>query len=219
MAPDYPSLTGLAENHMDEQLVTCCIFILFLTLFTIPLWVQLNILWQWIVFCKYIFILYGIFQCTFQVFFGTYCLVRECRKIQTTSQKISQWSLQALPPPNAFLIFSDLLEITLQQKHSLQITEDTVQKTLVLIHDHTSTEADPQKDYRPLSPTQIAEHIIDNSSQRDTPIHQVEPFLGTTMLENSQLQSATQPQDVCKILGTTAFEGYVWTLLQTLDGL
>ena len=157
-----------------------CIFVLFLTLFTIPLQVQFNILWQWIVFCKYLLIVHCIFQCTFQVFFGIYDLARQCRKIQTTTQKVSQQSLQVLPPPDKFLIISNLPGITLQQKSSLQITQVTVQNTPVLIQDHASAEADPQKDYRPLAPAQIEDHSTDNPSQRDAPIHQVEPLLGTT---------------------------------------
>ena len=48
------------------------------------------------------------------------------------------------------------------------MTEDTVQKTPVLIQDHAPAEADPQKDYRPLASTQIAEHITENPFQRDT---------------------------------------------------
>ena len=135
-----------------------------------------------------IFILYGIFQHTFQVFFGIYCLARECRKIQTTSKKVHQRSLQALPPHDEFLTVSDLPGITLQQKSLLQPTEDTIHNTLVLVKDHASPEADLQKDYRPLAPTQIMEHTTNNSSQRNTPIHQVEPVLFTTTPENYQLQ-------------------------------
>ena len=108
---------------------------------------------------------------------------------------------------------------TYQQKSSLQITEVTVHKTPVLIQDCVSAEADSQNDYRPLVPAQIAEHSTDNSSQRDTLIHKVEPLLGTTKLENHQLQSTSQPQDVSEILATTVFQGYVHTPLPTLDGL
>ena len=43
--------------------------------------------------------------------------------------------------------------------------------------------------------------------------------MGTTPLENCQLQNRNQPQDITDILGTTAYEGYVRTLIQTLDGL
>ena len=126
------------------------------------------------------------------------------------SNATSAWPILNIP---------DLPAITLQQKHSLLTTEDTAQKTPVLIQDCATAEVDPQKDYRPAAPLQISEHIIDNSSHRDTAIYQVKPFLGTTTWENSQLQSTIQPQDVSEILGTTAFEGYIQTPLQTLDSL
>ena len=50
-------------------------------------------------------------------------------------------------------------------------------------------------------------------------MHPVEPVLGTTPLENHWLQNTNQPQDITDILGMTAYEGYVQTLIQTLDGL
>ena len=53
----------------------------------------------------------------------------------------------------------------------------------------------------------------------DTPIHQVEPVLGTTPVENWQLQNWNWPQDITDILGIAAFEGYVKTPIQTLDGI
>ena len=53
----------------------------------------------------------------------------------------------------------------------------------------------------------------------ETPIHQVKPVLGMTPVENWQLQDRNQPQDITDILGTAAFEGYVQTPIQTLDGI
>ena len=44
-----------------------------------------------------------------------------------------------------------------------------------------------------------------------------EPALRT--LENCWLQNRNHPQDIIDILGMTAYEGYVQTLIQTLDGL
>ena len=59
----------------------------------------------------------------------------------------------------------------------------------------------------------------DRSSDNDTLISQVQPLLGTTHRENLQLQNRNQPEDISDILGTTAFQGYVNTPLQTLDGI
>ena len=53
----------------------------------------------------------------------------------------------------------------------------------------------------------------------ETPIHQVQPLLGTTHRENLQLCIRNTPEDIADVLGTTAFQGYVNTPLQTLDGI
>ena len=53
----------------------------------------------------------------------------------------------------------------------------------------------------------------------ETPIHQVQPLLGTTHRKNLQLQNRNTPEDIADVLGTTAFQGYVNTPLQTLDGI
>ena len=59
----------------------------------------------------------------------------------------------------------------------------------------------------------------DHCPVNETLVHPVEPVLGTTPLENRWLQDRNRPQDITDILGMTAYEGYVQTLIQTLDGL
>ena len=61
--------------------------------------------------------------------------------------------------------------------------------------------------------------IEDRSSDNETPICQVQPLLGTTHTENLQLQNRNQQEDIADVLGTTAFQGYVNTPLQTLDSI
>ena len=53
----------------------------------------------------------------------------------------------------------------------------------------------------------------------ETPISQVQLLLGTTHRENLQFQNRNTPEDISDVLGTTAFQGYVNTPLQTLDGI
>ena len=53
----------------------------------------------------------------------------------------------------------------------------------------------------------------------ESPIHQVQPLLGTTHRENLQLWNRNRSEDIADVLGTTAFQGYVNTPLQTLDGI
>ena len=61
---------------------------------------------------------------------------------------------------------------------------------------------------------------IDNRSlDNNTPICQVQPLLGTTHRENLQLRNRNRPEDITDVLGTNAFQGYVNTPLQTLDGI
>ena len=57
------------------------------------------------------------------------------------------------------------------------------------------------------------------TSAVDTLISQVTPLLGFTPHESTQLQSTNTQEDVEEILGTRAFQRYVDTPIQTLDGI
>ena len=63
--------------------------------------------------------------------------------------------------------------------------------------------------------TSTTDHHLVN----ETPVHLVEPVLGMTPSQNYQLQDRNHPEDITDILGTAAYEGYVQTPIQTLDGL
>ena len=56
-------------------------------------------------------------------------------------------------------------------------------------------------------------------STADTNISQVTPLLGTMPRETSQLRNTNTQEDVEEILGTIAFQRYVETPIQTLDGI
>ena len=53
----------------------------------------------------------------------------------------------------------------------------------------------------------------------DTLVSQVTPLLGITPPESTQLQNMNTQEDVEEILGTRAFQRYVDTPIQTLDGI
>ena len=53
----------------------------------------------------------------------------------------------------------------------------------------------------------------------DTLVSQVTPLLGITPRESTQLQNTNTQEDVEEILGTRAFQRYVDTTIQTLDGI
>ena len=63
------------------------------------------------------------------------------------------------------------------------------------------------------------ESTAEAASAGDTLISQVTPLLGIMPSENTQLQHRNTPEDISDILGTRAFQRYVDTTLQTLDGI
>ena len=70
-----------------------------------------------------------------------------------------------------------------------------------------------------LVPMERPESTAGAASAGDTLISQVLPLLGITPSENTQLQNRNMPEDIADILGTRAFQRYVGTPLQTLDGI
>ena len=68
-------------------------------------------------------------------------------------------------------------------------------------------------------PTEQLKSMADTTSEGETPVSQVTPLLGTTPSENNQIQHRNTPDDISDILGTRVYQGYIETLLQTLDGI
>ena len=63
------------------------------------------------------------------------------------------------------------------------------------------------------------ETTIHANAAVDTLVSQVTPLLGITPRESTQLQNTNTQEDVEEILGTRAFQRYVDTPIQTLDGI
>ena len=63
------------------------------------------------------------------------------------------------------------------------------------------------------------EAMTEVTSAEDTLVSPVTPLLGITPHKNTKLQSTNMPEDIADILGTRAFQRYVDTPLQTLDGI
>ena len=76
----------------------------------------------------------------------------------------------------------------------------------------------PERKEIPTSLTR-QETTIHTNAAADTLISQVTPLLGITPRESTQLQSKNTQEDVEEILGTRAFQRYVDTSIQTLDGI
>ena len=93
------------------------------------------------------------------------------------------------------------------------LTPSTPQKILAPQQDRASEEPDI------VTSQELSTSIQDRHSISETPVHQVQPVLGRTHIENLQLQNRNRPEDIADVLGTTAFKGYVHTPIQTLDGI
>ena len=63
------------------------------------------------------------------------------------------------------------------------------------------------------------ESTADTIPEGESLISQVIPSLGTTPSKNSQIEHRNMPEDILDILGTRVYQGYVETLLQTLDSI
>ena len=70
-----------------------------------------------------------------------------------------------------------------------------------------------------MAPTERPEAMTAVNSAGDTLVSPVTPLLGITPHENTQLQTRNTPEDIADILGPRAFQRYVDTPLQTLDGI
>ena len=236
MALDYTfNHTGLAHHNFDGSFITHFIFAAFLLLFTIPIWVQVVTIYDRLHFHRWIRALFKNFHCIFQAVLGLYWLAQECRWLQKPALRTNQDFVQTSPPPDELLFALMTRSILIHQpEESPSTTSLSPQKTLVPQQDRASIKSEllaPQE----LTFLQLSEifpsteehqeepvpwtSTTDHHPVNETLVHPVEPVLGTTPSENCRLQDRNQPQDITDILGTTAYEGYVQTPIQTLDGL
>ena len=101
--------------------------------------------------------------------------------------------------------------------------EETQPRQTLVIEDNFSLPAPSsikeQERKETVAPTERPEATTEVTSTGDTLVSPVTPLLGITPSENTQLQSTNMSEDIAKILGTRAFQRYVDTPLQTLDGI
>ena len=213
MAPDCSgNTTGLAFVATQEFIVTYCLTFVFFILFVVPFRVHfIDISWKLL----RLHIFTGIFVktfCIWNIIIGLYWAACESGHIQAPVPKLQkdkrtqvQQYLQSVPPPKDEYLEEAQLRQTLVNKDNSSllapssINEPERKETLVLME-------------RPESTTEV-------TLAGDTLISQVTPLLGTTPPENTQLHNRNTPEDIADILGTRAFQRYMDTPLQTLDGI
>ena len=245
MAPDNNfNHTGPAHHNFDGPFVTHFIFATFLLLFTIPICVQVVTIYNRLHFHRQIRALFTNFHHIFQAVLGLFRLAQECYSLQEPACRLQEPTLrtnqdfvQTSPLPDELLFALMTRSILIHQpEESPSNTSLTPQKTPVFQQDQASIESEilaPQE-ITFLQPSEIfpstqehqeepvpSESTTDHHPVSETLVHPVEPVLGTTTLENHWLwlQNRNRPQEITDILGTTAYEGYVKTPIQTLDGL
>ena len=216
------NVTGLANNTFHRFFITNFISIAFLILCSVPFHVQLVIACDKL--CKLYFSKYftGVFKkiyCVLQTVIGLYRVASQCRqfyapehKLKRNKQGLSQQLIQTAPP-------TDECTPGLQTRPILVLAESSpllassIPQTPALQQDRVTEESISEPVSQPSVPTE------DRSSDKETPTQQVSPLLGTTHRENLQLQNRNSPDDISDVLGTNAFQGYINTPLQALDGI
>ena len=189
-----------------------CITFTFLLLFLVPFRVQLvNILHKLLCFNNFTGIFVNIF-CIWNIIIGLYQVAHQCGHSQAPVPKLkrdkcdlNQEPLQsALPPIDKYLV-------GIQTRRTLVIDDNSSPLVPLTIENPKWKET--------FQMTKQPESTADSIPEGETLVSQVTPLLGTTPSENSQIQHRNMPEDILDILGTRVYQGYVETLLQTLDGI
>ena len=212
MAPDYNfNHTGPAHHNFDGSIIIHFIFAAFLLLFTIPIRVQAVTIYDRLHFHRRIHALFKNFHCIFQAVLGLYWLAQECHSLQKPTCRLQEPTLrtnqdfvQTSPPLDELLFAVTTTSILAHQPEESPVTNSlTPQKTLVPQQERASVEPEilAPKEITFLQPSEIfpstQEHqeepmpsgsTTDHRPVNETLVHPVEPVLGTTPLENCQLQ-------------------------------
>ena len=180
MAPDHTfNLTGLAHHNSDGSFVTHLIFTTFLLLFMIPIRVQVVTICDRLHFYRWFSVLFKKIYRILQAVWGLYQLARECHQLQKPVPKPSQQLVQTSPPLDECVFASVTRPILIHHaEEPPSLASLASQEILAPQQDRASEEAEIVTSQEPLTST-TEQHSIS-----ETPIHQVEPVLGTTPVEN-----------------------------------
>ena len=150
--------------------------------------------------------------CIWNIIIGLHRVACQCGhsqapvpKLKRNKCELNQQPLQsALPPIDEYLV-------GIQTRQTLVIDDNSSPLA------HLTIEKLKWKDTFQM--TKQPESIADTIPEDETLVSQVMPLLGTTPSKNSQIQHRNMPEDILDILGTTVYQGYIETPLQTLDSI
>ena len=213
MAPDCSgNTTGPAFDTMQESIITYCLtfacFVLFVILFRVHFVDISRKLFRLHIFTS----IFVQTFCIWSIIIGLYRAARECGHSQVPvpkTQKDKCAQDQQLP-------------LSVQPPKDEYLEEDQPRQTLIIEADSsllTPSSINETECKETFILTERLAPMTEATSARDTLISQVTPLLGYTPSENTQHQSTNTPEDIADILGTGAFQRYVDTPIQTLDGI
>ena len=207
MAPDCGlNITGPAITTAQEFFVTYCITFTFLLLCLVPFQVQLvtgcDNLRRLLCFNIFTSVFVKIF-CIWNIITGLYWVAHQCGHSQAHMPKskrdkheLNHKPIQSAPPKDEYTT-------GIQARPTLLLDDDSPLLTPKEV----------------LQPTKQLKSPADTTSEGKTLVSQVMPLLGTTPSKNNQIQHRNMPDDISDIVGTRVYQGYIETLLQTLDSI
>ena len=150
--------------------------------------------------------------CIWNIVIGLYQVVHQCGHSQAPMPKLKRekHELNQQPLQSALPLIDEYL-VGIQTRQTLVIDDN-----FSLLAPLTIEKPERKETFQMMKQP---ESTADTIPEGETLISQVMPLLGTTPSENSQIQHRNTPEDISDILGTRVYQGYVETLLQTLDGI
>ena len=215
MAPDCSlNITGQAITTAQGFFVTYCISFTFLLLCLVPFQVHLvtscNNLCKLHCFNIFTVVFVKIF-CIWNITTGLYRVVHQCRhsrapvpKLKRDKHELNHKHIQSAP-------LIDEYTTGTQTRPTLVLADNSPLLTPLMMEEYT-----PKAVFQS---TKQLKSSADTTSEGETPVSQVTPLLGTTPSKNNQIQHRNMPDNILDILGTRVYQGYIETLLQTLDGI
>ena len=181
-------------------------------LFLVPFRVQLvNILHKLLCFNIFTGIFVNIF-CIWNIIIGLYWVAHQCGHSQAPVSKLKRDKCKLNQQPRqSTLPLIDVYLVGIQTRQTLVIDDNSPLLAPLTIEKPERKET--------FQMTKQPEPTPDTIPEGETLFSQVTLLLGTTPSENSQIQHRNTPGDISDILGTRVYQGYVETLLQTLDGI
>ena len=155
------------------------------------------------------------------IFLQPLCIAHKIIRLYRAAREVGKFQVPAPKTQEKKLKRHQIQLLLVSPPRDVYFKENQARHT-VIIHNNSlpapSITTQPERKEVP-TPLTRQEPSTQAISTANTNISQVTPLLGTTPCETSQLRNTNTQEDVEEILGMTAFQRYVETPIQTLDGI